>query len=40
MRLESYLYANSLIIQCKQAAVEVSPKAWKAIEERMLLSDR
>ena len=35
--LEKYLYANYLMIQCKQAAVRVSPKTWKAIEEQMLL---
>ncbi len=35
--LENYLYANYLIIQCKEAAVQVSSKTWKAIEERMLL---
>ncbi|MCC5668821.1 NACHT domain-containing protein [Nostoc sp. CHAB 5784] len=35
--LENYLYANYLIIQCKQAAVRVSPQTWEAIEARMLL---
>ena len=35
--LGDYLYANHLIIQCKQAAVRVSPKTWEAIEARMLL---
>ena len=35
--LENYLYANHLIIQCKQAAVRVSPQTWEAIEARMLL---
>ena len=35
--LENYLYTNHLIIQCKQAAVRVSPKTWEAIEARMLL---
>ncbi|WP_373525542.1 hypothetical protein [Nostoc sp.] len=35
--LENYLYANHLIIQCKQAAVQVSPQTWEAIEARMLL---
>ncbi|QDL08190.1 histidine kinase [Brasilonema octagenarum UFV-E1] len=39
-RLENYLYANSLIIECKQAAVEVPSKIWEAIEERMLLIDK
>ncbi|MBH8563578.1 NACHT domain-containing protein [Nostoc sp. CENA67] len=35
--LNNYLYANHLIIQCKQAAVRVSPQTWEAIEPRMLL---
>lgn len=35
--LGNYLYANYLIIQCKEAAVRVSPTTWQAIEERMLL---
>ncbi|MEH1838344.1 MAG: NACHT domain-containing protein [Nostoc sp.] len=35
--LENYLYATHLIIQCKQAAVRVSPQTWEAIEARMLL---
>lgn len=35
--LENYLYATHLIIQCKQAAVQVSPQTWEAIEARMLL---
>ncbi|BAZ31848.1 signal transduction protein [Cylindrospermum sp. NIES-4074] len=35
--LGNYLYANHLIIQCKQAAVRVSPTTWEAIEARMLL---
>ncbi|MFN6571111.1 NACHT domain-containing protein [Dendronalium sp. ChiSLP03b] len=35
--LENYLYVNSLIIQCKQASVRVSPTTWEAIEARMLL---
>ncbi|MFK0735694.1 MAG: NACHT domain-containing protein [Gloeotrichia echinulata HAB0833] len=34
--LENYLYANRLIIECKDAAVRVSPSTWEAIEERML----
>jgi hypothetical protein len=33
----NYLYANYLIVQCKEAAVRVSPKVWAEIEERMLL---
>ncbi|MBD2296436.1 NACHT domain-containing protein [Anabaena sphaerica FACHB-251] len=35
--LEYYLYANFLIIQCKDAAVRVSRETWEAIEGRMLL---
>jgi hypothetical protein len=35
--LNNFLYANYLIIQCKEAAVRVSPKTWEAIEGRMLL---
>ncbi|MEH2423281.1 MAG: NACHT domain-containing protein [Nostoc sp.] len=35
--LRDYLYANHFIIQCKQAAVRVSPQTWEAIEARMLL---
>nr|NMG19777.1 histidine kinase [Brasilonema bromeliae SPC951] len=35
--LDNYFYANYFIIQCKQAAVRVSPKTWEAIEEGMLL---
>lgn len=35
--LRNYLYANYLIIKCKQAAVRVSPQTWEAIETRMLL---
>ncbi|MCL6435696.1 MAG: NACHT domain-containing protein [Leptolyngbyaceae cyanobacterium HOT.MB2.61] len=35
-KLERYLYANWLLVRCKQAAVRVSPKTWIAIEERML----
>lgn len=34
--LENYLYANWLIVRCKQAAVRVSPQTWGAIEDRML----
>ena len=34
---KNYLYANWLIVQCKAAAVRVSPKTWEEIEERMLL---
>ncbi|KYC34553.1 histidine kinase [Scytonema hofmannii PCC 7110] len=35
--LKNYLYANSLLVQCKQAAVRISPTTWEAIEKRMLL---
>ena len=35
--LNNYLYANHLIIQCKEAAVRVSPTTWETIEARMLL---
>jgi predicted metal-dependent hydrolase len=40
MALEHYLYINLLIVQCKQAAVRVSPQTWDAIEQRMLLVSR
>ncbi len=33
---ENYLSASHLIIQCKEAAVRVSPKTWAGIEDRML----
>ena len=33
----NYFYGNYLIVQCKEAAVRVSPKTWAEIEERMLL---
>ena len=35
--LNNYLYANRLILQCKEAAVWVSAKTWDDIESRMLL---
>ncbi|MBD2666543.1 putative signal transduction protein with Nacht domain protein [Richelia sinica FACHB-800] len=35
--LENYLYANNLLIQCKQASIRVSPKLWANIEAQMLL---
>jgi hypothetical protein len=35
--LSNYLYANHLILQCKEAAVWVSAKTWENIESRMLL---
>jgi NACHT domain len=34
--LNDYFYANGLIIQCKEAAVRVSPQTWEGIEARML----
>ena len=34
--LNKYLYANHLIVWCKEAAVRVSPLVWADIEERML----
>mgnify|MGYP002777181419 CR=1 FL=1 len=34
--LEHYLYANCLIVRCKQAAVRVSPQTWNQIEAGML----
>lgn len=35
-KLERYLYANWLMVRCKQAAVRVSPQTWQGIESRML----
>ena len=37
MALGDYLYANHLIIQCKEAAVRISAKTWEEIESRMLV---
>ena len=34
--LENYLYANWLMVQCRQAAVRVSPTTWEGIEDRMV----
>ena len=34
--LESYLYANLLMVQCKDMAIAVSTKTWQEIESRML----
>ena len=34
--LANYLYANELMVRCKEAAVRVSPQVWTGIEERML----
>ena len=33
---QKYFYLNWLIIQCKEAAVKVSPKTWQEIEDKML----
>ncbi|MBW4539360.1 MAG: NACHT domain-containing protein [Myxacorys chilensis ATA2-1-KO14] len=34
--LENYLYANELMIRCKEAALRVSPQVWEGIESRIL----
>ncbi len=34
--LENYLYANLLMVQCKNRAIAVSRKTWEQIESRML----
>lgn len=34
--LENYFYANWLMVQCRQAAVRVSPETWQGIEDRMV----
>jgi len=34
--LDNFIYINSLIVRCKQAAVRVSAKAWSEIDNRML----
>jgi hypothetical protein len=34
--LINYFYANELMVQCKEAAVRVSPQLWDKIESRML----
>ncbi len=33
---QDYLYANELLIRCKQSAVRVSRKAWEELEARLL----
>jgi hypothetical protein len=38
--LDNYFYANLLMVECKKAAVRVSPKTWEGIESRMLLPAR
>ncbi|MEG4999734.1 NACHT domain-containing protein [Microcoleus sp. B4-D4] len=35
--LTDYLYANYLIVGCKEAAVRISAKTWEEIESRMLV---
>ncbi|AFY71128.1 putative signal transduction protein with Nacht domain [Thalassoporum mexicanum PCC 7367] len=35
--LAGYLYANQLMIECKDSAIYLSTDAWKQIEDRMLL---
>ncbi|MEO1375126.1 MAG: NACHT domain-containing protein [Cyanobacteria bacterium J06635_10] len=35
--LDNFIYINSLMVRCKQAAVRVSAKTWSEIENRMLL---
>ncbi|MEM1393332.1 MAG: NACHT domain-containing protein [Cyanobacteria bacterium P01_H01_bin.150] len=35
--LDNFIYINSLVVRCKQAAVRVSTKTWSEIENRMLL---
>ncbi|MGL5939547.1 MAG: NACHT domain-containing protein [Waterburya sp.] len=34
---QQYFYINWLMVQCKEAAVRVSPQTWSEIEDRMLL---
>jgi hypothetical protein len=34
--LADYLYANELMMKCKESAVQVSPRVWQGIEVRML----
>ncbi|MEM8501901.1 MAG: NACHT domain-containing protein [Cyanobacteria bacterium P01_D01_bin.1] len=37
--LQDYLYANELLIQCKEAAIRVSRSEWEALERRLLTMD-
>ena len=37
--LENYLYANELLIRCKEAAIRVSRSEWEALERRLLTMD-
>ncbi|MGJ3244725.1 MAG: NACHT domain-containing protein [Elainellaceae cyanobacterium] len=32
----NYVYANELMVRCREAAVRVSPQVWEGIEERMV----
>jgi hypothetical protein len=34
--IEKYLYGCGLLVQCKDAAVRVSPEVWQGIEDRLL----
>lgn len=34
--LDQYLFANLLIVQCRRAAVWVSPQVWETIEDRIM----
>ncbi len=38
--LENYLYANLLMIQCREKAIAFSPKIWEEIESRILRTTR
>lgn len=38
--LDNFIYINSLIVHCKQAAVRISTQTWLDIENRMLLVER
>ena len=35
--LSNYLYANEMIISCKEVAVKISLETWESVLERMLL---
>jgi hypothetical protein len=35
-KLDRYLYANWLIVACKQASIRVSPQTWQTISNRLL----
>ncbi|MEL6488377.1 MAG: NACHT domain-containing protein [Cyanobacteria bacterium J06621_3] len=37
--LQKYLYANELLIRCKEAAIRVSRSEWEALERRLLTMD-